>query len=55
MIGSVIASEAKQSIAWIPQFWIAPSRSLSSGAHSRDPLASGNDDNVVGLSYRFET
>jgi len=35
---SVIASEAKQSIAPQAEEWIA-SRSLSSGAHSRDPLA----------------
>jgi hypothetical protein len=34
----VIASEAKQSIAR-EATWIASSRSLSSGAHSRDPLA----------------
>jgi len=38
----VIASEAKQSsfALWL---WIASSRSLSSGAHSRDPLAPRND------------
>jgi hypothetical protein len=34
----VIASQAKQSIAQQKERWIA-SRSLSSGAHSRDPLA----------------
>jgi hypothetical protein len=40
---TVIASEAKQSI--VPQKeWIASSRSLSSGAHSRDPLAPRNDE-----------
>ena len=38
----VIASAAKQSIA-AKQEWIASSRSLSSGAHSRDPLAPRND------------
>src|SRR5450759_319899 len=42
----VIASEAKQSIARQRQEWIASSRSLSSGAHSRDPLAPRNDDEV---------
>jgi len=26
--------------------WIASSRSLSSGAHSRDPLAPRNDDRI---------
>jgi hypothetical protein len=36
---TVIASEAKQSM----NAWIASSRSLSSGAHSRDPLAPRND------------
>ena len=35
---AVIASEAKQSMAQQAERWIA-SRSLSSGAHSRDPLA----------------
>jgi hypothetical protein len=34
----VIASEAKQSTAPHEESWIASSRSLSSGAHSRDPL-----------------
>ena len=38
----VIASEAKQSRAK-KEDWIASSRSLSSGAHSRDPLAPRND------------
>ena len=28
---------------WIRALWIASLRSLSSGAHSRDPLASRND------------
>jgi hypothetical protein len=36
---AVIASEAKQSIQHVKKEWIASSRSLSSGAHSRDPLA----------------
>jgi hypothetical protein len=40
----VIASEAKQSIFPLVAPWIASSRSLSSGAHSRDPLAPRNDD-----------
>jgi hypothetical protein len=41
---SVIASEAKQSIQLRKkEEWIASSRSLSSGAHSRDPLAPRND------------
>src|SRR5207248_7634789 len=39
---AVIASEAKQSRV-LARFWIASSRSLSSGAHSRDPLAPRND------------
>ncbi len=34
-------SEAIQ--RWIRELWIASSRSLSSGAHSRDPLAPRND------------
>ena len=38
MVFYVIASEAKQSMAQQAEAWIA-SRSLSSGAHSRDPLA----------------
>src|SRR6266446_5636396 len=40
---AVIASAAKQSIA-TSEDWIASSRSLSSGAHSRDPLAPRNDE-----------
>jgi hypothetical protein len=40
----VIASEAKQSMD-AKEEWIASSRSLSSGAHSRDPLAPRNDGN----------
>jgi len=40
---TVIASAAKQSRA-AKKVWIASSRSLSSGAHSRDPLAPRNDD-----------
>jgi hypothetical protein len=40
---AVIASEAKQSSAQSKN-WIALSRSLSSGAHSRDPLAPRNDE-----------
>jgi hypothetical protein len=39
----VIAGEAKQSIAQQAERWIASSRSLSSGAHSGDPLAPRND------------
>jgi hypothetical protein len=39
---SVIASEAKQSSVR-DESWIASSRSLSSFAHSRDPLAPRND------------
>jgi hypothetical protein len=39
---AVIASEAKQSTP-AKKRWIASSRSLSSGAHSRDPLAPRND------------
>jgi hypothetical protein len=39
---TVIASEAKQSKS-SGKDWIASSRSLSSGAHSRDPLAPRND------------
>jgi hypothetical protein len=40
---SVIASGAKQSIARQSEVWIASSRSLSSGVHSRDPLAPRDD------------
>jgi hypothetical protein len=40
----VIASEAKQSMPQSAEIWIASSRNLSSGAHSRDPLAPRNDD-----------
>src|SRR5205807_1057547 len=42
---TVIASEAKQSVASQAEAWIASllSLSLSSGAHSRDPLAPRND------------
>jgi hypothetical protein len=39
----VIASEAKQSTYPNAEAWIASSWSLSSGAHSRDPLAPRND------------
>jgi hypothetical protein len=42
LLSSVIASEAKQSGEQAGN-WIASSRSLSSGAHSRDPLAPRND------------
>jgi hypothetical protein len=38
MAAAVIASAAKQSIYPCAAAWIA-SRSLSSGAHSRDPVA----------------
>jgi hypothetical protein len=48
---AVIASEAKQSIFVAKKNWIASSRSLSSGAHSRDPLASRND--VAWSRYSF--
>src|SRR5258708_9286799 len=43
----VIASAAKQSSFCRREIesWIASSRSLSSGAHSRDPLARRNDEN----------
>jgi hypothetical protein len=41
--GFVMASEAKQSRV-TSQVWIASSWSLSSGAHSRDPVAARNDD-----------
>jgi hypothetical protein len=37
------ASEAIQCF-YAPPLWIASSRSLSSGAHSRDPLAPRNDE-----------
>src|SRR6185436_2325608 len=40
---AVIASEAKQSTPPRAGTWTASSRSLSSGAHSRDPLAPRND------------
>jgi hypothetical protein len=39
---SGISSAAKQSIFPLVEAWIA-SRSLSSGAHSRDPLARNDD------------
>jgi hypothetical protein len=39
LFDTVITSEAKQSISPRKKEWIASSRSLSSGAHSRDPLA----------------
>jgi hypothetical protein len=42
----VTASEAKQSIA-AKRDWIASSRSLSSGAHLRDPLAPRKDGGGV--------
>src|SRR5471032_1905539 len=41
---TVIASAAKQSIARTQRPWIASSRSLSSGARSRVPLAPRTDD-----------
>jgi len=41
----VIASAAKQSIL-LQKEWIASSRSLSSGAHSRDPVAPRNDGEI---------
>jgi hypothetical protein len=47
----VIASEAKQS--GIPQRWIASSRSLSSGAHSRDPLAPRDDEQAEPITPSF--
>ncbi|HMI16445.1 MAG TPA: hypothetical protein VK526_08835, partial [Bradyrhizobium sp.] len=46
----VIASEAKQSSFKPGARWIA-SRSLSSGAHSRDPLAR-NDESRKGPDHR---
>ena len=45
----VIASEAKQSIVPHAETWIASSRSLSSGARSRDPLAPRNDGGLCRL------
>src|SRR6267154_6647955 len=42
-------SEAIQ--RWIRELWIASSRSLSSGAHSRDPLAPRNDGKNTTLLY----
>jgi len=39
---SSLRAQAKQSTA-TKEGWIASSRSLSSGAHSRDPLAPRND------------
>src|ERR1700675_481224 len=45
----VISSlRAKRSNPWCPikKEWIASSRSLSSGAHSRDPLAPRNDEKL---------
>src|SRR5712671_3085401 len=37
---------------WIRALWIASSRSLSSGAHSRDPLAPRNDGFPSGAHSR---
>ncbi len=48
-ISTVIASAAKQSIFLFAARWIA-SRSLSSGAHSRDPLARNDVDRVSGTA-----
>jgi hypothetical protein len=45
---AVIASEAKQSISPLAAKVDASSRSLSSGAHSRDPLAPRNDGGDCG-------
>jgi hypothetical protein len=47
----VIASEAKQSMGPQTEKWIASSRSLSSGAHSRDPLAPRNDGVYAAASF----
>jgi hypothetical protein len=47
MMTLVIASEAKQSVYPLAARWIASSRSLSSGAYSRDPLAPRNDEKAV--------
>jgi hypothetical protein len=47
-VKAVIASEAKQSIA-AKEVWIA-SRSLSSGAHSRDPLARNDEPKPLSRS-----
>jgi hypothetical protein len=44
LFAAVIASEAKRSMAAQAESWIASSRILSSGAHSRDPLAPRNDE-----------
>jgi len=46
----VIASAAKQSIYPYVEVWIA-SRSLSSGAHSRDPLARNDAERVGPASF----
>jgi hypothetical protein len=48
----VIASAAKQSISQTKKEWIA-SRSLSSGAHSRDPLARNDGGESTTLTYPF--
>src|SRR6266571_2617873 len=44
-------SEAIQ--RWIRELWIASSRSLSSGAHSRDPLAPRNDGKYDAVGSGF--
>jgi hypothetical protein len=51
----VIASAAKQSIERRKEGWIV-SRSLSSGAHSRDPLArnDGSERWVAALQFRID-
>jgi hypothetical protein len=44
---TVIASAAKHPSAEYGGVWIASSRSLSSGAPSRDPLAPRNDEKMA--------
>src|ERR1700732_2404634 len=38
-------------MSFVREKWIASSRSLSSGAHPRDPLAPRNDGNKASFSY----
>src|SRR5882757_9986178 len=48
MTGS--AKQSRTARAVFPWSWIASSRSLSSGAHSRDPVAPRNDDKIRSTS-----
>src|ERR1700682_1966653 len=53
MIISSLRAQAKQSISPNDGICIASSRSVSTGAHSRDPLAPRNDGNQAGSTRLF--